>query len=149
MRTYEIRLIEHEVALDYYGAEGKLLHLFQEARQAQGTFKTIVDQQIQYISKSFDPNEIYHKLAISAKFSKGFPFQEGSYGRYIEVRKGKSEARLYIKNDYMLLQGKGNLSAEMLVFDWLREIDQTFLAIDYERERLGWLTIIRPISLTQ
>lgn len=68
MRTYQIYLIEDEFAHHYYGREKLFFNLFLEYIQARGRLKSILQKQIEYVTKTVPIIQL--QLAIEQRLQK-------------------------------------------------------------------------------
>ncbi|MCK2010875.1 sporulation inhibitor of replication protein SirA, partial [Peribacillus sp. Aquil_B8] len=68
MRTYQIYLIEDEFAHHYYGREKLFFNLFLEYIQAKGRLKSILQKQIEYVTKTVPIIQL--QLAIEQRLQK-------------------------------------------------------------------------------
>ncbi|WP_257350511.1 sporulation inhibitor of replication protein SirA [Pseudalkalibacillus decolorationis] len=141
MRKHDIYLIEKEVAFHYFGREQVLYHFFVEASDPAPHLKETIKKQLLYITKTipfyvFD----YHVKKIDA-LQKGYRLQ-----------RARQELTLYSKTSKAMLQNNGrNLSlisegsyeAEILLFEHLRKVESSFLAINFEEEGVGWLSPVK------
>ncbi|WP_442599636.1 sporulation inhibitor of replication protein SirA [Neobacillus sp. D3-1R] len=141
MRVYQLYLIEDEFANHYFGRERMFFELFLESKSSFGELKTIVDKQIQYISKSIPSLRIHQMIHQQLSKMKGFTMENGLYK--VEVQGKNSKAILMIKDGYVLVQAEGSYEAEAIFFEVLRKCEQSFLAIDIEHQRYGWLKPIK------
>jgi hypothetical protein len=141
MRTYQIYLIEDEFAHHYYGREKLFFNLFLEYIQARGRLKSILQKQIEYVTKKVPIIQL--QLAIEQRLQKKMNYwtQNGKY--YLEKTNGSSKAVLIIQNDSITLEAEGDYEAETAFFESIRKYEATFLAIDFEHEKYGWLKPIK------
>ncbi|TKH02690.1 sporulation inhibitor of replication protein SirA [Peribacillus simplex] len=141
MRTYQIYLIEDEFAHHYYGREKLFFNLFLEYIQAKGRLKSILQKQIEYVTKTVPIIQL--QLAIEQRLQKKMNYwtQNGKY--YLEKTNGSSKAVLIIHNDSITLKAEGDYEAETAFFESIRKYEASFLAIDFEHEKYGWLKPIK------
>ncbi|MCT4477149.1 sporulation inhibitor of replication protein SirA [Peribacillus frigoritolerans] len=141
MRTYQIYLIEDEFAHHYYGRERLFFNLFLEYIQAKGRLKSILQKQIEYVTKTVPIIQL--QLAIEQRLQKKMNYwtQNGKY--YLEKTNGSSNAVLIIQHDSIILKAEGDYEAETAFFESIRKYEASFLAIDFEHEKYGWLKPIK------
>ncbi|MGE6259226.1 sporulation inhibitor of replication protein SirA [Heyndrickxia sporothermodurans] len=141
MRTYQIYLIEDEVAEYYYGRERMFFDLFAEYTFVTGSLKQIIRKQIEYITKPMPVLHIHYLLGQALSRKKDV-FIEDNYYRYGENDLFNG-VELFI-DDYMLrLNAWGNYDIEAAFLEVLRKFDGRLLAIDLEHEQFGWLKPIK------
>ncbi|RFU68362.1 sporulation inhibitor of replication protein SirA [Bacillus sp. V59.32b] len=141
MREYRIYLIEGEFAHHYYGREKLFFNLFLEYTNSSGKQKSILQKQIEYITKPVPLEALVNILEIQSLKKKGFTCKEGVY--YLEKSYGRSRAALKLNREYMVLQAEGDFEAETSFFECIRKYDSDFLAMDLENNRYGWLQPIK------
>lgn len=141
MRSYQLYLIEDEFASHYFGREQGLFQLFLEKERSKGELKAIIEKQIQFITKpisSLRVQKLIHKKIGKANY---FRFDNGVY--YIEGNSLYSNASLEVFERNAMVNSKGNFDAETILFEVLRQCETSFLAIDLEHHRYGWLNPIK------
>ncbi|WP_075980828.1 sporulation inhibitor of replication protein SirA [Bacillus massilinigeriensis] len=140
MRIYQVYLIEDEFATHYFGRERMFFQLFDEYKNAKGELRKILEKQIDYITKSIPNLRLHQYIYQQLQRKKDFRIENGIY--YIENRK-QGSAKLELFEKALLLQSFGSYEAETLFFEVLRKSETSFIAIDLENKRYGWL---RPIK---
>ncbi|MFB6468903.1 sporulation inhibitor of replication protein SirA [Cytobacillus sp. Hz8] len=140
MRIYQVYLIEDEFATHYFGRERLFYQLFYEYRHSKGELHEIIKKQIDYITKSIPNLRLHHFINQQLQRFKDFRAENGIY--YIENKKLGS-AKLEVFEKALLLQAFGNYEAETLFFEVLRKSETSFIAIDLENQRYGWLKPIK------
>ncbi|ALC90909.1 hypothetical protein AM500_14805 [Bacillus sp. FJAT-18017] len=141
MRKYQLYLIEDEFASHYFGRERIFFHLFRENRQAEGELKKVTDLQINFITKPMPVLRIHQLLHRQLEKTKGFSVQNGLYK--IEANGKNSSATLAVFEQHILITADGGYEAETAFFEVLRKCEASFLAIDLDNTKYGWL---RPIK---
>ncbi|KAB2337612.1 sporulation inhibitor of replication protein SirA [Cytobacillus depressus] len=144
MRSYQLYLIEDEFASHYFGREKMFFQLFHEFEHATGALKSILARQIQFITKPIPGLKLHQYINQQMYKNKDFLTNKGVY--YIETGK-KSRARLEIKDQCLILESNGNYDAEASFFEILRKSEASFLAIDINHHRYGWLKPIKERKL--
>ncbi len=144
MRSYQLYLIEDEFASHYFGRERMFFQLFQEFEHAAGTMESILAKQIQFITKPIPGLKLHQYINQQMYRNKDFLTNKGLY--YIEMGK-RSSAKLEIKDRCLVLEASGNYDAETIFFEVLRKSESSFLAIDIEHHRYGWLKPIKERKL--
>lgn len=140
MRTYQLYLIDEGFASHYFGKERLIFQLFKEHEEAFGELKSIFKKQIDFITKPINGFRIQHFLQQNLQKNKFFNYESGIY--YLDMGK-KGFAQLEMKEDYMILQAKGQYDAETAFFEVLRKAEASFLAIDLQNRHCGWLKPIK------
>ncbi|MGE8203966.1 sporulation inhibitor of replication protein SirA [Heyndrickxia sp. NPDC080065] len=141
MRTYQIHLIENEVAEYYFGRERMFYDLFAEYYQVSGKLKDIIRKQIEYITKPIPVLHIHHLLGQAFSKKKDVIKEDKIY------KYGGSDlyngVELFIESKMLRLNAWGNYDSESAFLEVLRKYDGRLLAIDLEHERFGWLKPIK------
>ena len=137
MRTYQLYLIEDEFASHYYGREKMFYQLFEEIDLLQGELKTIVKKQIEFITKPIPSLHIHKLLHQRLGKNKDFDIRNGTY--YIEKSSSINAAQLEVFDRFILVRAKGSYDSETVFFEVLRQSETSFLAIDFNHHRFGWL----------
>jgi len=143
MRAYQLYLIEDEFATHYYGRECMFFQLFQEYEYLSGELKTIIEKQIHFITKQIPSFRLHQYIKEQLHLNKDFQMRKGAY--YLKIGK-RSKAKLEIFDRSIVLVANGNYEAETAFFEVLRKNEASFLAIDLEHERYGWLKPIKEFS---
>lgn len=137
MRNYQLYLIEDEFAAHYFGKERMFFQLFQEHEQSTGEFKDITQKQINYITKRMQVLKIHQMIQKQLGKVRGFTEDHGTY--MMELSGKLSSAYLRVFENKLEVKAKGTLEAETVFFEVLRKSEASFLAIDLEHFRFGWL----------
>ncbi|MFE8695076.1 sporulation inhibitor of replication protein SirA [Cytobacillus sp. FJAT-53684] len=140
MRAYQLYLIEEEFASHYVGREKMFFQLFQEFEESSGALKSILSKQIQFITKPIPGLKLHQYINQHLYRKNDFLAKKGAY--YIKVGK-KSNAKLEVKDQSLILEASGNYDAEAIFFEVLRKSESFFLAIDLKHHRYGWLKPIK------
>ncbi len=141
MRSYQVYLIEDEFASHYYGREQMFYQLFLDKERSQGELKSIIERQIQYITKPIPSLRVHKNINKKLSKNKDFRFENGAY--YIERNGLFSSARLEICERFARVDSKGSFDSETIFFEALRQSEPSFLAIDLKHDRYGWLNPIK------
>ncbi|WP_053368853.1 sporulation inhibitor of replication protein SirA [Bacillus sp. FJAT-27245] len=141
MRKYQLYLIEDEFASHYFGRERIFFHLFKENRQAAGELKHITDKQISYITKPLPVLRIHQLLHKQLEKTNSLKVENGCYT--IELNNRTSRAELTVQEVVILINAEGGYEAETAFFEVLRKCEASFLAIDLENDKYGWLKPIK------
>ncbi|MHC0037100.1 sporulation inhibitor of replication protein SirA [Pseudoneobacillus sp. C159] len=141
MRVYQLYLIEDEFANHYFGRERIFFDLFSEEKHSYGELKKIIQKQIRYITKPIPSLRIHQVLNQQLAKLKGYIAENGVYR--VELVGRTSVATLSIRDGYLLVQAEGNYEAEAVFFEVLRKCEASFLAIDIDHVRYGWLKPIK------
>jgi hypothetical protein len=141
VRKYQLYLIEDEFATHYFGRERLFFQLFQEHRKANGELKFITQKQISYITKKVEVLKIHQLIQKQLGKIKGFKAEHGAYS--IELSGKLSTAKLEVFQDLITIEAQGSYEAETAFFEVLRKCETSFLALDLEHQRYGWLKPIK------
>ncbi|MFP7296213.1 sporulation inhibitor of replication protein SirA [Neobacillus niacini] len=141
MRNYQLYLIEDEFAAHYFGRERMFYQLFQEHHKADGELKFITKKQISYITKSIEVLKIHQLIQKQLGKKKGFLAEHGTY--YIELSGKLSTAKLRVFQDLITIEASGSYEAETIFFEVLRKCESSFMALDLDHQRFGWLKPIK------
>jgi hypothetical protein len=141
VRNYQLYLIEDEFAAHYFGKERLFFQLFLECERSQGELKDITKKQINYITKPLPVLKIHQHLQKQLGKVRGFKEDHGKY--YMELSGKLSSAYLEVFEKNLTVRAKGSYEAETVFFEVLRKSEASFLAIDLDHFRFGWL---RPIK---
>lgn len=137
MRTYQIYFIEDEFAHHFFGRERLFFNLFLEYIQTTGYLRSILQKQIEYVTKTIPKKQVESVIKQQMQQTKNFYNHNGKY--YIENSKGMSRASLIIHDDVLILKAEGDYVAETAFFECIRKCGASFLAVDFDHERFGWL----------
>jgi hypothetical protein len=141
VRKYQLYLIEDEFAAHFFGRERLFYKLFQEHEYADGELKFITDKQIAYITKKLEVLKFHKLIQKQLGKLKGFKADHGAY--LIELSGKLSTAKLEIFQEMITVEACGSYEAETAFFEVLRKCEASFLAIDLEHHRCGWLKPIK------
>lgn len=142
MRSYQLYLIKDEIASDYVGRERMFYQLFKEYSSAHGELRSIISRQIEYLTKPLPVLRIHQLIYQQLSKHKGFQVEQGMY--FLRTNKLQSKAVLKVLNDRTLLvESDGSLEAETIFFEVLRKIETSFMAVDIDSSRYGWLKPIK------
>lgn len=141
VRNYQLYLIEDDVAAHYFGREQLLYRLFQEHERSKGRLKQIIQNQIAYITKPLQVLRIHQMIQKQLGMNKGFKGEHGTY--FLELNGKVSMAYLKVGENSIWIKAGGNYEAETAFFEVLRKGEASFLAIDLDHHRYGWLKPIK------
>ena len=141
MRSYQLYLIEDEFASHYFGRERMFYQLFLEYSQANDDLKSIIGKQVKFVTKSIPALRIHQLLHQQLSKVKGFHVENGTY--IYENKSNNSSATLKVHERWLELQSHGQVDAETVFFEILRKCESSFLAIDLESNKYGWLKPIK------
>ncbi|MDZ5473373.1 sporulation inhibitor of replication protein SirA [Bacillus sp. 31A1R] len=140
MRTYQLYLIEDEFASHYFGRERMFFDLFREYSHSFGEMSRILAKQINYITKPVPTLRLHQYIHQQLQRRRDFRTEKGAYYIY----NGKiSSAKLEVFDKYIIIEAEGNYDAETIFFEILRKMESSFLAIDLDHHRYGWLKPIK------
>ena len=141
MRSYQLYLIEDEFASHYFGRERMFYQLFLEYSQANDDLKSIIAKQVKFVTKSIPVLRIHQLLHQQLSKAKGFHVENGIY--IYENNTNNSSATLRVHERWLELDSHGQVDAETVFFEILRKCESSFLAIDLESNKYGWLKPIK------
>jgi hypothetical protein len=141
VRKYQLYLIEDEFAAHYFGRERMFFHLFQEHDKADGELKFITKKQISYITKTVEVLKIHQLIQKQLGKKKEFRAERGTYS--FELSGKLSRAKLQVFQDLITVETTGSYEAETVFFEVLRKCESSFLALDMDHQRFGWLKPIK------
>lgn len=141
MRSYQLYLIEDEFASHYFGRERMFYQLFLEYNQANKELKSIIAKQVKFVTKSIPVLRIHQLLHQQLSNTKGFHVENGTY--IYENNANNSSATLKVHEKWLELNSHGQVDAETVFFEILRKCESSFLAIDLEANKYGWLKPIK------
>ncbi|MDT2045937.1 sporulation inhibitor of replication protein sirA [Priestia aryabhattai] len=141
MRTYEVYLMEDEVAKAYFQREKLVFQLFVDYKMKRGLEDQYLQKQVEYITRPLAIS--YIQRAILQTFSQYPHFFIHNDHFVLEYPHKKSRASLKINSQCITIEGDGNVDAETAFFEVLRKLDACYLAINYGTEEYGWL---RPVK---
>ncbi|KLT20008.1 hypothetical protein AA980_03365 [Neobacillus vireti] len=145
MRKYQLYLIEDEFAAHYFGRERLFFQLFMEHQNADGELKFITKKQISYITKRVEALKIHQLIQKQLSRIKGFRAEQGAYS--IELSGKLSTAKLEVFQELITVEAGGSYEAETAFFEVLRKCESSFLALDLDHQRYGWLKPIKERKL--
>lgn len=141
VRNYQLYLIEDEFAAHYFGKERLFFQLFQEHETSNGEFKKITEKQIHYITKPLQVLKIHQLIQKQLGKVRGFKEDNGTY--FMELSGKLSMASLQVHENVIIVKASGSFEAETIFFEVLRKSESSFLAIDLNNYRFGWLKPIK------
>lgn len=143
MRTYQIYLIENEFASHYYGREYMFYNLFREYEQSEGELRRILRRQINFVTNKISRHLFMLEMNKRLSLAKDCYMENGVYYISKSTNGSISEASLGYRNHSLILHADGTYESETMFFEWLRQWNPYFLAIDIIQDRCAWL---RPIK---
>lgn len=143
MRHYSIYLLKDDVANDYFGKESILYQLFLEHEQTRKSEDDIIKRQIAYITRQIPVTKIQFQLQKELKAFRGYSNHENTHMLTLKRKHHLSEAELSVYSSHMTLSSTGGYEAETIFFETLRKTCPSFLAMDFNVNRYGWLNPIK------
>ena len=141
MRRYQLYLIKEKIAIHYNGRERLFYNLFSDhTKTDDGPLKEILQKQVDFITLPISKWMIENQLYTALQRNKSFQYKDGVF--YIE-NGNLSSASLMMKDDYLYIEADGYYDAESIFFEIIRKHEPSFLAIDIENDRFGWLKPIK------
>lgn len=114
--------------------------LFKEFEDSFGQMKTILSNQITYITKPIPAIRYHQHIQQQLQKMNHFHLENGKY--YIQLGRNGS-AKLEIFERFLLIEAHGSYEAETTFFEILRKNERSLLALDLMNNHYGWL---RPIK---
>ena len=146
MRKYYLYLIKEDIAADYHGKERMFYKLFSEHTKTDDSLlKVETEKQIDFITLPISVWKIQKLLFNDLQKNKSFK-QRDNHTYYIE-NGNLSSAQLSLTSKYIIIEAEGYYDAESIFFEILRKNEPSFLAIDIENARFGWLKPIKERNL--
>ena len=144
VRKYVIYLIDESLAKQYIGKEKLFFSLFKEYHHAKGDKAQILGRQVLYITSKIPDRLLQENL--QADSNKSIHYKDGVY--YIHLKENnngtlKGRAEMTIHQRTVQIVAEGSYDAETLFFEIIRKCKSSFLAVDIENVKYGWL---RPIK---
>ncbi|PGY03776.1 1-phosphatidylinositol phosphodiesterase [Bacillus cereus] len=140
MKTYELYLIQEDIAKAYFGREYLFFDLFARFSESGSlSEKKVLYKQMMYITMPLQVMKIHHKLEQALR----------SVGKYKRIHHthilstGAEYGEITVKSQYIQMNTFGNVSMETTFFEVLRKCELTFLAMDYENKKYGWLNPLK------
>ncbi|MBC6971596.1 sporulation inhibitor of replication protein SirA [Bacillus sp. Xin] len=140
MKTYELYLIQEDIAKAYFGREYLFFDLFARFSESGSlSKKKVLYKQMMYITMPLQVMKIHHKLEQVLR----------SFGKYDRTHRthmlytGAEYGEITVKSQYIQMSTSGNVSMETTFFEVLRKCELTFLAMDYENKKYGWLNPLK------
>ncbi|MEK4871627.1 MULTISPECIES: sporulation inhibitor of replication protein SirA [Bacillaceae] len=142
MRRYQLYLIKEKIAIHYNGRERLFYNLFSDHTKTDDgqPLKEILQKQVDFITLPISKWMIENQLYAALQRNKSFQYKDGVF--YIE-NGNLSSASLMMKDDYLYIEADGYYDAESIFFEIIRKHEPSFLAIDIENDRFGWLKPIK------
>ncbi|WP_400247742.1 sporulation inhibitor of replication protein SirA [Niallia sp. JL1B1071] len=141
MRRYQLYLIKEKVAIHYNGRERLFYNLFSDHTKTDDEqLKRILQKQVDFITLPISKWMIENQMYSALQQNKSFQYIDGVF--YIE-NGNLSNASLTVKEDYLSIEADGYYDAESIFFEIIRKHEPSFLAIDVENGRFGWLKPIK------
>ncbi|AUO10825.1 MAG: sporulation inhibitor of replication protein SirA [Priestia megaterium] len=141
MRTYEVYLMEEEVASSYFRREKLIYQLLIEYRMKRHLNETHLQKQVHYITRQLPISFIQRELLQAFSHYPHFFTHQETF--VLEYPHKKSRASIKLTNRCITIEGDGNVDAETAFFEVLRKLDPCFLAVNYGTDEYGWL---RPVK---
>lgn len=141
MRRYQLYLIKEKIAIHYNGRERLFYNLFSDHTKTDDEqLKRILQKQVDFITLPISKWMIENHLYSALQRNKTFQYKDGIF--FIE-NENLSNASLTVKEDYLYIEADGYYDAESIFFEIIRKHEPSFLAIDVENGRFGWLKPIK------
>ncbi|WP_242143464.1 MULTISPECIES: sporulation inhibitor of replication protein SirA [unclassified Bacillus cereus group] len=140
MKTYELYLIQEDIAKTYFGRESLLFDLFVRFSESESlSEKKVLYKQMMYITTPLQVIKIHHKLEQALHHLGKYNRTYHTHMLYIGAEYGE----IIVKPQYIRMNTSGNVSMETTFFEVLRKCELTFLAMDYENKKYGWLNPLK------
>lgn len=142
MRTYHLYLIQDDIAKAYFGREFMLFDLFSRFSSSRSLAeKKMLYKQIQFVTKPLKMLKLHHRVEQTLL---SYPYYRKDGDIHILQEPNRPElGALTIHRQYAKIESNGSFEAETTFFEILRKNELTFLAMNYEENRYGWLNPIK------
>ncbi|MCM3364869.1 sporulation inhibitor of replication protein SirA [Niallia sp. MER TA 168] len=141
MRRYQLYLIKEKVAIHYNGRERLFYNLFSDHTKTDDEqLKRILQKQVDFITLPISKWMMENQLYADLQQNKSFQLKDGVF--YID-NGNLSKASLTVEENYLSIEADGYYDAESIFFEIIRKHEPSFLAIDVENGRFGWLKPIK------
>ncbi|MDM5189328.1 sporulation inhibitor of replication protein SirA [Bacillus sp. DX4.1] len=140
MKTYELYLIQEDIAKKYFGREFLLFDLFARFSASRSlSEKKVLYKQMKYITIPLQVMKIHHKLEQTLH---GCGKYERTHHTHM-FHNGDEYGEVTVKSQYIRMNTSGNVAMETTFFEVLRKCELTFLAMDYDSKQYGWLNPLK------
>lgn len=144
MRTYELYLIQEEIAQMYFGREVLLFDLFSRfAEPCSLSEKKVLYKQMKYITLPLQALKIHYRMEQALKHYEEYERVQRTH----MIHQGKEYGEITIKPRYISMHTSGNVEMETTFFEVLRKCEMTFLAMNYESKQYGWLNPLKQAQI--
>ncbi|MED0872928.1 sporulation inhibitor of replication protein SirA [Bacillus mobilis] len=142
MKTYELYLIQEDIAKAYFGREYLFFDLFARFSESGSlSEKKVLYKQMMYITMPLQVMKIHHKLEQALRVLGKYDRTHHTHTLYTGAEYGE----IMVKPHYIRMNTSGNVSMETTFFEVLRKCELTFLAMDYENAKYGWLNPLKQV----
>lgn len=94
-----------------------------------------------YITMPLQVMKIHHKLEQALRVLGKYDRTHHTHTLYTGAEYGE----IMVKPHYIRMNTSGNVSMETTFFEVLRKCELTFLAMDYENTKYGWLNPLKQV----
>lgn len=98
-------------------------------------------KQMMYITMPLQVMKIHHKLEQALRVLGKYDRTHHTHTIYTGAEYGE----IMVKPHYIRMNTSGNVSMETTFFEVLRKCELTFLAMDYENTKYGWLNPLKQV----
>ena len=141
MKTYELYLIQEDIAKSYFGREYLFLIYLLDFQNLGPFRRKVLYKQMMYITKPLQVMKIHHKLEQALRVLGKYDRTHHTHTLYTGAEYGE----IMVKPHYIRMNTSGNVSMETTFFEVLRKCELTFLAMDYENTKYGWLNPLKQV----
>ncbi|CAM4365520.1 1-phosphatidylinositol phosphodiesterase [Bacillus manliponensis] len=144
MRTYELYLIQEEIAHMYFGREMLLFDLFSRFSEPGSlSEKKVLYKQMKYITMPIQTLKIHYRMEQALKNYEVYERIQHTH----TIQQGKEHGAITIKPRHISMRTSGNVEMETAFFEVLRKCELTFLAMNYESKQYGWLNPLKQAQI--
>ena len=141
MKTYELYLIQEDIAKAYFGREYLFLIYLLDFQNLYSFGEKVLYKQMMYITMPLQVMKIHHKLEQALRVLGKYDRTHHTHTLYTGAEYGE----IMVKPHYIRMNTSGNVSMETTFFEVLRKCELTFLAMDYENTKYGWLNPLKQV----
>ncbi|MGN1400516.1 MAG: sporulation inhibitor of replication protein SirA [Bacillus sp. (in: firmicutes)] len=149
MRKYQIYLIDEKFAEQYIGKENLFFSLFNDYYHAKGDYAAIIGKQVNYVTRKIPEQVIKVFTDFPSDDHQHISYDKGVYYIHLRENNGHIRSKAILTYNQRMLQvtSEGTFDAEALLFEVLRKSKKSFMAVDVENMKYGWLNPVKERKL--
>ncbi|MGM9988335.1 MAG: sporulation inhibitor of replication protein SirA [Bacillaceae bacterium] len=144
MRKYDIYLIDEEIVEDYIGHEHNLFKTFFEYKTASSLEKYMIEKHLRVLTNKIPTLFMDKQIEQRLSFLPNYIYEKGKH--YLNYNHGYSKIEVKVEAKVITVKSDGSFWAETVMFDMIGQVVDklnllcgSFLAVDVENRRYGWL----------